>query len=78
MKGFRINPDKKYVSVIMEGLEKKAGHCPCRVNVDDTTLCPCDEFINVGICKCRLYVPIDEANKFLGENDVDKYEDKDF
>ena len=45
MKGFRINPDKKYVSIIIEGLEKKNGHCPCRVNVDETTLCPCDEFI---------------------------------
>lgn len=62
MKGFRINPDRKYVNVIMEGLEKKNGHCPCRVNVDDTTLCPCDEFINDGICKCKLYVKIDSEN----------------
>ena len=36
MKGFRLNPDKKYVSIIVEGLEKKEGHCPCRVNVDDS------------------------------------------
>lgn len=59
MKGFRINPDKKYVSIIIEGLEKKNGHCPCRVNVDETTLCPCDEFIKDKICKCKLYVPIE-------------------
>ena len=45
MKGFRINPDKKYVNIIMEGLQKKNGHCPCRLDVNDTTLCPCDEFI---------------------------------
>ena len=63
MKNYRINPDKKYVSVIMEGLQKKDGHCPCRVNVDDTTLCPCDEFINDGICKCKLYIPMEEAEK---------------
>ena len=25
MKNFRINPDKKYVSAIIEGLEKKNG-----------------------------------------------------
>ena len=66
MKNFRINPDKKYVSIIMEGLQKKDGHCPCRVNVDDSTLCPCDEFVNDKICKCKLYIPIennDESNK---------------
>lgn len=63
MKNFRINPDKKYANIIIEGLQKKDGHCPCRVNVDDTTLCPCDEFINDKICKCKLYVPIDSKEK---------------
>ena len=66
MKNFRINPDKKYVSIIMEGLQKKDGHCPCRVNVDDSTLCPCDEFVNDKVFKCKLYIPIeknDESNK---------------
>lgn len=65
MKNFRINPDKKYVSAIIEGLEKKNGHCPCRVNIDDTTLCPCDEFIQQGICKCKLYISMDEAEEKL-------------
>lgn len=63
MKGFRLNPDKKYVSIIMEGLQKKDGHCPCRVNVDDSTLCPCDEFIKDKICKCKLYVPIEDEKE---------------
>ncbi len=57
MKGYRLNPDKEYVS---KRIEKKDGHCPCRVKVDDTTLCPCDEFIKEGICKCKLFLPIDE------------------
>lgn len=65
MKNYRINPDKEYVSAIIEGLEKKNGHCPCRVNVDETTLCPCDEFIRDGICKCKLYIPMEEAEKKL-------------
>lgn len=67
MKGFRLNPDKKYVSIIVEGLEKKEGHCPCRVNVDNTTLCPCDEFVRDQICKCKLFVPI-EDNKEKRKN----------
>ena len=49
MKNYRINPNKKLVNTIMEGLQRKNGHCPCRLNVDDTTLCPCDEFIKDGI-----------------------------
>ena len=69
MKGFRINADKKLVSVIMEGLERKDGHCPCRINVDDTTLCPCDEFVNEKICKCKLYVPIESCEKHIEEKE---------
>lgn len=61
MKNYRINPDKKYVNVILEGLQRKSGHCPCRINEDDTTLCPCDEFIETRECKCKLYIPIEEA-----------------
>ena len=59
MKGYRLNPDKDYVLKIIEGTEKKNGHCPCRVKQDDSTLCPCDEFIKEGICKCKLFIPIE-------------------
>lgn len=58
MKGYRINSDKEYTKKIIEGIYKKDGHCPCRVNLDDTTLCPCDEFVKTGICKCKLFIPI--------------------
>ncbi len=67
MRGFRLNPDQKYVSIIMDGLQKKNGHCPCRVNVDDTTLCPCDEFIKKEICKCKLYLPMEEVERKVQE-----------
>lgn len=56
MKGYRLNPDKEYVEKIMEGIRRKDGHCPCRVKVDETTLCPCDEFVGEGVCKCNLFV----------------------
>lgn len=58
MKGFRLNKNKNYVLKIIDGIEKKEGHCPCRLNVDNTTLCPCDEFIKDGICKCKLFIPL--------------------
>ena len=56
MKGFKLNNDKEYVIKIIDGIYRKNGHCPCRVNVDETTLCPCDEFVAKGICKCNLFV----------------------
>lgn len=45
MKDYVLNPDKEYVSKIIEGIYRKNGHCPCRVYEDETTLCPCDEFV---------------------------------
>ena len=59
IKGYKLNENKEYVNSIIEGIYKKDGHCPCRVNVDDTTLCPCDEFVAKGICKCKLFVKND-------------------
>ena len=56
MKGYKLNPDKEYVAKIIEGIYRKNGHCPCRVNEDETTLCPCDEFISTEFCGCKLYV----------------------
>lgn len=61
MKGYELNKNKEYVHQILEGIYKKNGHCPCRVNVDDTTLCPCDEFVKDNICKCKLFVKREEA-----------------
>ena len=56
MEGYILNPDQNYVKKILEGIRKKQGHCPCKVITDDTTLCPCNEFIKTGECKCKLYV----------------------
>lgn len=56
MKGYELNPDKEYVQKIIVGIYRKDGHCPCRLNVDDTTLCPCDEFVQKQVCKCNLFV----------------------
>ena len=50
---------------MIEGIYRKEGHCPCRVKVDDTTLCPCDDFIGNGNCVCRLYVKEDISEELL-------------
>lgn len=56
MKDFMLNPNKQYVDIIINGILQKNGHCPCRKTADDTTLCPCDEFIKKGECKCNLFI----------------------
>ena len=63
MKNIILNPDKKYVNIIIEGIHKKNGHCPCRVNMDETTLCPCDEFIKTKECKCKLFIAVESMKK---------------
>jgi ferredoxin-thioredoxin reductase catalytic subunit len=68
--GFQLNPDKKAVERVINGLlenEKKYGekYCPCRrmtgnQEEDSKKICPCfwhkDEIKKDGHCFCNLYV----------------------
>lgn len=58
----KLNPDKKVVSAIKEGLKKKNGYCPCRIEINDDNKCMCKEFRDQiadpnfeGFCHCMLY-----------------------
>lgn len=58
----RENEDKTIVEKIREGLKMKNGHCPCKLEISDDTLCMCTEFKEQiadpdyeGYCHCRLY-----------------------
>ena len=60
--GVTLNPDKKIVDVIKEGLERTGGYCPCRRERTPETKCMCEEFRNQiadpdfeGFCHCMLY-----------------------
>ncbi|MEK7664535.1 MAG: ferredoxin-thioredoxin reductase catalytic domain-containing protein [Patescibacteria group bacterium] len=68
--GIQLNPDKKIVERIVNGLlenEKKYGkkYCPCRrisgsAEEDEKKICPCfwhkDEIKKDGRCFCGLFV----------------------
>lgn len=68
--GFQLNPDRKAVERIINGLlanENKNGkkYCPCRRLIgnpeeDSKKVCPCfwhkDEIKNDGHCLCFLYI----------------------
>ena len=58
----KFNEDRKIVDAIREGLKKKNGHCPCRLEETEDTMCMCKEFRDQiadpefeGFCHCRLY-----------------------
>jgi ferredoxin-thioredoxin reductase catalytic subunit len=68
--GFKLNPDEKVVTALLQGLiknEEKYGHryCPCRPvtgnrEEDRLKVCPCfwhrAEIENTGRCHCGLFV----------------------
>jgi len=58
----RVNPDGKLAKTVFEGVCRKGGFCPCRLQKTPENFCPCDEFKEQlanpeyhGLCHCRLY-----------------------
>lgn len=56
------NENKELVDNIREGLKRKDGHCPCRFEMSEDTMCMCKEFREQiadpnyeGYCHCMLY-----------------------
>lgn len=57
-----LNPDKEIVRSVKEGLAKKGGYCPCRMEKTEDNKCMCKEFRKQiadsnfeGYCHCMLY-----------------------
>lgn len=58
----RYNEIKELVAQIQEGLRRKEGYCPCRLERTPDTKCMCKEFRDQiadpnfeGYCHCLLY-----------------------
>ena len=58
----RFNEDKKIVEAIRNGLIKREGYCPCRIQKVEDNICMCREFREQiadpnfeGYCHCMLY-----------------------
>ena len=57
-----LNPDAETVARLREGLRRKDGYCPCRLQKTEDNICMCREFREQiadpdfeGFCHCRLY-----------------------
>ncbi len=62
MSKISLNPDKKIVEMIKEGLKAKGGYCPCKLAKTEENKCMCEEFKAQvadpdfeGFCHCKLY-----------------------
>ena len=58
----KLNPDKKVVEAVKEGLKQTGGYCPCRRVRTEDYKCICREFREQiadpefeGFCHCMLY-----------------------
>lgn len=58
----RLNDDPEVVRAVRDGLSKKGGYCPCRLERTEETKCMCREFHEQiddpefeGYCHCMLY-----------------------
>lgn len=58
----RLNDNKEIVKIIKDGLKKKGGYCPCRLQKTEDNKCICKEFREQiadpdfeGYCHCQLY-----------------------
>jgi hypothetical protein len=58
----RYNENREIVEMIRKGILKKEGHCPCKREMTEETMCMCAEFREQiadpdfeGYCHCMLY-----------------------
>ncbi len=57
-----FNENRELVAKLREGLKRKDGYCPCRLERIDDNICMCKEFRDQiadenfeGYCHCMLY-----------------------
>ena len=54
--GMRLSEDTKIVELIKKGLKKKGGYCPCLLDKNEDTKCPCKDVRETYECRCGLFV----------------------
>lgn len=58
-----ITPDLKLRKEIGAKLKANGGHCPCRFEKTEDTICPCKDFRETAECICGLYVKIPDIEE---------------
>jgi ferredoxin-thioredoxin reductase catalytic subunit len=55
-KNMKLNDNKEHVEKILKALELKDGYCPCVLQQNVDTKCPCKKMREENKCCCKLYV----------------------
>ena len=58
----KLSEDKELVTEIKQKLKDNGGYCPCRLEQNEDTKCPCKEFRaqnEAGECHCGLYEKVE-------------------
>lgn len=53
-----LYPNEKTVQSIKRLIEQNTGHCPCKSEISEDTICPCKAVREKGDCCCGLYVKL--------------------
>lgn len=62
---FRQNPKCADAEAIKQAIRNNGGYCPCGVEKDEDTKCPCKAFREQGegVCGCGLWEAVNECNE---------------
>jgi len=52
----KINTDKEYLEKLINAIFKNEGYCPCKLDKKEENICPCKDFMENKICKCKLFI----------------------
>lgn len=63
MKKMILNPDKEERRRVAMAVKENDGYCPCLLERNEDTKCPCKAKREQGICICGLYVEVEEDHK---------------
>ena len=54
------NPDTEFVKSLKKRIKDNNGFCPCQMEKNDDTKCPCTVFRETQECMCGLYIRVPE------------------
>lgn len=55
-KRLQLTSNQDKAKKILEAIYKNEGYCPCRINKNDDSKCPCKDMIEKNDCHCGLFV----------------------
>ncbi len=52
----KLNTDKEHTLKVINAVFKNKGYCPCKLGEKEDNICPCKDFLENDVCKCKLFI----------------------